>query len=363
MRSAVKQSLILIIASMFRISLGVKSSLFFTHMRKFNSFSSPRVPSLLHVPQSLATFQRSCQKKCSFLDSKSVCLGSFVIACSLNTSVDVNRAYCEAETLSATTLSHKIDFYNGVIIDPSSLPEDTVIFRGNLALSLNLWELESRKGVWLKIPLARSALVPEAAAQGFEFHHANQGYVMMTKWLPRHLPNTLPEGASHQIGVGAFVINSKNEILAVKEKTGVAAAYDIWKIPTGIVHKGEQLPDAAAREVLEETGVQTKFESVIAFRHSHGFSFGVSDMFFILRMAPETFALQPQLSEIAEARWLPISDYVSQEQFQKVPLHIMLNEILLAASEGKYEEIQMDELDGFKIKPDGPKSMLYHSKL
>lgn len=74
----------------------------------------------------------------------------------------------------------------------------------------------------------------------------------MTTWLAAR-PPTLPPNASHQVGVGALVLNQRGEMLVVKEKTGPAAQYDIWKVPTGLVHTGEDIAEAAAREVLEET--------------------------------------------------------------------------------------------------------------
>lgn len=38
------------------------------------------------------------------------------------------------------------------------------------------------------------------ACQGFDFHHAEPGYVMLTQWLPTDEPCMLPPNASHQVG-------------------------------------------------------------------------------------------------------------------------------------------------------------------
>lgn len=46
---------------------------------------------------------------------------------------------------------------------------------------------------------------------GFKFHHAESEYLMLTLWLPDG-PCTLPPNASHQVGIGAFVLNDKNEV-------------------------------------------------------------------------------------------------------------------------------------------------------
>jgi hypothetical protein len=46
-----------------------------------------------------------------------------------------------------------------------------------------------------------------------------QAHVMLTRWLPEDEENKLPPNASHQVGVGAFVLNERREVLVVQEKT------------------------------------------------------------------------------------------------------------------------------------------------
>ena len=37
-------------------------------------------------------------------------------------------------------------------------------------------------------------------------------YVMLATWLADDVPSTIPANASHQVGVGAFVLNAKAEV-------------------------------------------------------------------------------------------------------------------------------------------------------
>ena len=56
---------------------------------------------------------------------------------------------------------------------------------------------------------------------------------MMTNWLPVDVPSPLPPNASHQVGVGAFVVNEKRQVLVVQEKFGPLRGMGFWKFPTG----------------------------------------------------------------------------------------------------------------------------------
>ncbi|MGA1017291.1 MAG: hypothetical protein ACO3YY_04770, partial [Phycisphaerales bacterium] len=68
-------------------------------------------------------------------------------------------------------------------------------------------------------------LLPAALAQGLELHHAEKGYVMCNAWLPEEEgPSPLPANASHQVGVGAFVLNRAGDrVLMVCERHGPAS--------------------------------------------------------------------------------------------------------------------------------------------
>lgn len=149
-----------------------------------------------------------------------------------------------------------------MIIDGDSLPTTLTAFTSTLARSLEHWKEQGKRGIWLQIPVAQAAFIAPAINEagglawagafripyliraycwsaatilgtlsrieldenaviaGFEFHHAEKTHAMLTRWLSDDMPSTIPPNASHQVGVGAFVVNERREVLVVQEKNG-----------------------------------------------------------------------------------------------------------------------------------------------
>jgi ADP-ribose pyrophosphatase YjhB (NUDIX family) len=176
-----------------------------------------------------------------------------------------------------------------------------------------LRELE-KSSVWVEVPMSKAGLIEdiEALDLGFEFHHAEGKTVKLNAWLREDFVSKVPEFATHHVGVGAVVINSRDEILCIRE---LRKNYHPWKIPTGLAELGESIHDAAEREVMEETGITATCQDILSFRHTHGMANGRSDLFFVCRLIPKeddkgnVETPIPQACEIAEAKWLPLSDY------------------------------------------------------
>ena len=53
-----------------------------------------------------------------------------------------------------------------------------------------------------------------------------------------------------------------------------------WKFPGGLVNLGETLPNAATREVFEETGIKSEFLGLFGFRELLNFRHGMGDLYF-----------------------------------------------------------------------------------
>jgi len=152
--------------------------------------------------------------------------------------------------------------HKGVAVRVNGDQVNAEAFAADLARGVDIWREEGRKAVWLKLDVDDMRLAPVASKEGFEFHSAKGQKADMVKWLPTDIPNKVPPFGFHQVGVGALTINSRNEILLVKEKL---RKIDRWKMPGGLVDPGESLAEAVTREVREETGVISKFHSVLGF--------------------------------------------------------------------------------------------------
>jgi len=206
------------------------------------------------------------------------------------------------------------DVYNGVIIDAAGLPADPSTFAAELASSLSLWRAEGRRGLWLRVPIALATHVPIAVAQGFVFHHCQPDFVMLTQWLPTDETNKLPAYASHYVGCAGVVLDEQDRLLVVLEK--YADKPGRWKIPGGLADLGEDIVQAAQREVMEETGIAAEYVSVLSFREKHGYLWGCTDLYFVVRMRPvpgATREIKREEQEILECKWMHIDEFCALE--------------------------------------------------
>lgn len=207
-------------------------------------------------------------------------------------------------------------------------------FLDSLETSIAFLKASDFNSAWLPVPVAQAALVAQATALGFKVHHANasEQTIVMKKWL-RDTEDKIPPFATHQVGCAGFVLNDENELLVIKEWSGPPSARvpsKQWKLPGGMLDKGEAFGAAACREVLEETGVKCDFEGVLALWNRHGLSFGVSDIYVVCMLRPlsssssssaagtfspsSSSSFRPPLNidpvEVSAARWMPLSEFV-----------------------------------------------------
>ncbi|CAH2106450.1 unnamed protein product [Euphydryas editha] len=210
--------------------------------------------------------------------------------------------------MSSETFQGVVDRYNGITVDSHDEPCETNQFLDRLLASLKKWENESRRCIWFKIYISDAALVPILANEGFNFHHSRHNFVMMYKWLPKNSTVNLPPACHTSLGVGGLVINDNNEILVVIEKHHEIAH---WKFPGGYVERGEDIKDAAIREVKEETGIDAVFESMVTFRHVHDTMFGNSDIYFVVLLKATSTEITKSELEIKDCKWMSMDEYLN----------------------------------------------------
>lgn len=189
-------------------------------------------------------------------------------------------------------------------------------FRKRLAHTIDVCRAQKKSSLWIEVPMSHASLIEDMQELGVTFHHAEGNTASLNVWLLDNVSNKVPEFATHHVGVGALVVNSRNEILCVRE---LRNNFRPWKLPGGLSDLGEDIPQAACREVLEETGVPCTFQSIISFRHTHNMAHGRSDLYFVCKLQPveqvdkhgSPIIPTPVAceEEIEAAAWIPMDEY------------------------------------------------------
>ncbi|XP_007049373.2 PREDICTED: nudix hydrolase 2 isoform X2 [Theobroma cacao] len=195
--------------------------------------------------------------------------GGIILDMSTSTSAVAieKQMVAENEVQQVELLTGVEDLHGGIILDMNKAM-DSEAFASSLRASMSPWKQQGKRAVWIKVPTELVNLVEPAVKEGFRYHHAEPDYLMLVNWISNST-NTLPQNASHRVGIGAFVVNDKREVLVVQEKNGRFKGTGVWKFPTGVVNEGEDIYMAAIREVKEETGIDTEFVEILAFSGCH----------------------------------------------------------------------------------------------
>lgn len=208
------------------------------------------------------------------------------------------------------------DYFGGIEIKTRKQTfESAEEYDAKFAVAIPKWQADGVRGLWVKIDIKQAHVAAVCAKHGLVFNHAQEGYVMMTRWLPTSEPSMIPEYANQYLGVSGFVVNEKNQLLVIQEKYHPGSSKPRWKLPGGHANKGETIEACAKREVFEETGIEAEFISVLSFRHQTEFRYGCADFYFSCLMKPTRPNQEIRLceQEIGAGQWMEIDEYLSQD--------------------------------------------------
>jgi 8-oxo-dGTP pyrophosphatase MutT (NUDIX family) len=219
-------------------------------------------------------------------------------------------------------MKYHLNAFNGVIIDPLTLPRHDEPLRAALEGLLVYLQREDKGLAWITLPLARSAAIPLFVEYGFVFHSCLPDSLTLVR---QPAPSTfVPFVPTHILGAGAIVMNAQGEVLVVRERGRSG-----FNLPGGHIDAGERIEDGIVREVLEETGIETRLESIIGFTTRHPYEFGKSNMHFYCRLTPLTSAINIRdTDEIEHACWMTVDDYLAN------PANSTTNRQVLARASG-----------------------------
>jgi len=214
-------------------------------------------------------------------------------------------------------LTTKEDLYNGLIIDPQSTKISSKNFKISLISLLESAKKEKKNLLWLDLTTQQHQHISIALELGFEFHNCEATRTTLTYQVKTDA--YIPVPPTHTAGVGAIVINDKDEILLVQDH--IHSAHSIYKLPGGMVEHADKLSDAVEREVYEETGVKAKLIKMVSVLNAHPYRFNKSNIYIVFQLEPLSLEINIiDTHEIALALWLPLDEFFAHKEmseFQK----------------------------------------------
>jgi ADP-ribose pyrophosphatase YjhB (NUDIX family) len=222
-------------------------------------------------------------------------------------------------------LETKQDLYNGLIVETESISSSVSEFKQALQDLLEQSKVDKIALLWLDLTSDQNKHISFSLSLGFEFHNCEAKRTTLTFQVTKDA--YIPVPPTHTIGVGAVVINEKNELLMVRDR--IHTSHSIYKLPGGMLEHSQSLEEGVVREVWEETGIEGKLIKMVSVLNSHPYRFNKSNMYIVFHLE----ALSSQINvidthEIEKALWMPLDEFFAHEEmseFQKTLVSATLN--------------------------------------
>ncbi|KAL4491482.1 hypothetical protein ABPG72_008138 [Tetrahymena utriculariae] len=208
---------------------------------------------------------------------------------------------------SQNLISFESDSWNSIHVNIKQIPQEKQLFSQILKDLEKQWLSDQKRAVWLKINVNQLEVLQDSINLGYKIHHATSEHIILSKWLLEGQKNTLPGYASHYVGCGGAVINSKNEVLMVQEKYGYNS--EIWSFPGGRADPSEEINETAEREIYEELGMKVEAVDLLLLRESTQSIFNKPDLYFAFLMRPveQNPEIKIDKEELNNYTWVPLS--------------------------------------------------------
>ena len=138
---------------------------------------------------------------------------------------------------------------------------------------------------------------------------------MQSNYVARH--------SLHRIGVGGLCIHDDG-ILFVRHIYGIISKGK-WTLPGGFLEMGETLTQSIEREVLEETGVNTRAQELFVTRYMLNEKIGkglVSDLYIVFTLEYIDGKPKADMIEISDAQFIPIAE-LNKHDISELSKHIV----------------------------------------
>lgn len=209
------------------------------------------------------------------------------------------------------------DLYNGLIIETKSIQASVSAFKQSLQKLLEQAIKEQISLLWLDLTVEQNEHIAVALELGFEFHNCEAKRVTLTFQVTKNA--YIPVAPTHTIGVGAVVINEKNELLMVRDR--IHTSNSIYKLPGGMLEHAQSLEEGVVREVWEETGIKAKLIKMVSVLNSHPFTFNKSNIYIVFQLEAKSTKINVvDTHEIEFALWMPLDEFFAHKEmsnFQK----------------------------------------------